>query len=62
LRRSPNLDLIRAQDVVEIAGKDDETLLAWATQHTRIVLTHDLATMVAALLYQQQQARAPGLS
>jgi hypothetical protein len=56
LRRFPTLDLIRAQDIVEIAGKDDETLLAWATTHKRIVLTHDLATMVSALIYQQQQA------
>jgi hypothetical protein len=55
LRRSPSLDLIRAQDVVEVAGKDDETLLTWATKHKRIFLTHDLATMVPALLHQQQQ-------
>ena len=44
-RRFPDLDLIRAQDVVEIAGREDEKLLAWATKHERIVLTHDLATM-----------------
>lgn len=56
LRRSPDLDLIRAQDVSEIAGCDDETLLAWATTNKRIVLTHDLATMVPALLLQHQHA------
>ena len=49
LRRSPDFDLVRAQDVSEIAGRDDETLLAWATKHDRVVLTHDLATMVPAL-------------
>ncbi len=31
-------------------------MLAWATKHKRIVLTHDLATMIPTLLYQQQQA------
>jgi hypothetical protein len=29
LRRSPDLDLIRAQDVSDIAGSDDAKLLAW---------------------------------
>ena len=55
LRRSHDLDLVRAQDVSWIAGRDDEKLLAWATQNERVVLTHDLATMVPALLIQQQQ-------
>jgi hypothetical protein len=55
LRRSPGLDLIRAQDVAEIAGRDDEKLLAWATQNERVLLTHDLASMIPALLLQRQQ-------
>lgn len=55
LRRSPGLDLIRAQDVANIAGRDDGKLLAWATKNERILLTHDLATMVPALLLQRQQ-------
>ena len=55
LRRSPALDLIRAQDVSAIAGGDDEKLLAWATQNKRVVLTHDLATMVPAILLQKQR-------
>ena len=41
-RRSPDFDLVRAQDVSEVAGRNDETLLAWATKHGRVVLTHDL--------------------
>lgn len=48
-RRCLEFDLVRAQDISEIAGRDDETLLAWAAKHERVVLTHDLATMVAAL-------------
>jgi hypothetical protein len=55
LRRSPGLDLIRAQDVTEIAGRDDSKLLAWATENGRVLLTHDLATMVPVLLLQRQQ-------
>jgi predicted nuclease of predicted toxin-antitoxin system len=54
-RRAPSFDLIRAQDVSEVAGRDDETLLAWAGKNGRVVLTHDLATMVPAL--QRQPAR-----
>ena len=55
VRRSPGLDLIRAQDVAEIAGLDDQKLLAWATDNERVLLTHDLGTMVPALLIQHQQ-------
>jgi hypothetical protein len=49
LRRSPDFDLVRARDISEVAGRDDEALLAWAAKHERVVLTHDLATMVPAL-------------
>jgi Domain of unknown function (DUF5615) len=58
LRRSPTFDVVRAQDVSEVAGRDDETLLAWAGEHDRVVLTHDLATMVPALQLQGQRAPA----
>ena len=58
LRRSPDFDLVRAQDVPEIAGRNDETLLAWAASHERVLLTHDLATMVPALRLQRQRASA----
>jgi hypothetical protein len=49
LRRSQNFDLVRAQDIPEVTGRDDRALLAWAGKNDRVVLTHDLATMVAAL-------------
>ena len=54
-RRAPALDLIRAQDVAEIAGLDDRNLLAWATHNERVLSTHDLATMVPALLIPRQE-------
>ena len=49
LRQAPKFDLLRTQDLSEIAGRNDEILLAWAAKHERVVLTHDLATMVSAL-------------
>ncbi len=33
LRRSPDLDLVRAQDVSEVAGRDDQSLLPWAARY-----------------------------
>lgn len=44
LRQSPEVDIVRVQDV-GLSGADDPTVLAWAAQEGRIVLTHDVATM-----------------
>ena len=44
LRRQPDLDIIRVQDL-EIAGADDPTVLNWAAQADRILLTHDERTI-----------------
>ena len=45
LRRLPGLDIVRIQDV-GLSGIDDVALLAWAAQESRIILTHDVKTMV----------------
>ena len=45
LRRLPELDIVRIQDV-GLSGLDDVSLLRWAAQEGRIVLTHDVNTMV----------------
>ncbi len=42
--QQPNLDLIRVQDV-NLQGEKDPIILDWATNHGRILLTHDRATM-----------------
>ncbi|MGL4881246.1 MAG: DUF5615 family PIN-like protein [Waterburya sp.] len=42
--RQPNLDLFRVQDV-SLQEVDDPTILAWAANNDRILLTHDRATM-----------------
>jgi hypothetical protein len=44
LRRSQSLDIVRVQDV-GLSGADDPTVLAWAAEHSRILLTHDVATL-----------------
>jgi hypothetical protein len=60
-QRMPGFDSLRAQDVPEIAGRDDVTLLEWATRERRILLTHDVSTMQSAMLQvlTRQQECAP---
>jgi hypothetical protein len=52
LRRQPDLDIIRVQDL-EIAGAHDPTLLAWAAQAGRILLIHDERT-IPKFAYERQ--------
>jgi hypothetical protein len=44
LRRNPNLDILRIQDVA-LTGADDPVVLAWAADAGRILLTHDVKTI-----------------
>jgi len=44
LRRQPELDIVRIQDV-GLSGVDDPTVLEWAAQERRVLLTHDVATI-----------------
>jgi len=44
LRRQPELDIVRVQDV-GLRGVDDPTVLEWAAQEGRVLLTHDVATI-----------------
>ncbi len=44
LRRVPDLDAIRVQDV-GLSGADDPTILAWAATEGRLLLTHDVTTI-----------------
>ena len=46
LRRSPELDIVRAQDV-GLGGTDDQHILECAASQGRIILTHDVNTMTA---------------
>ncbi len=57
LRRLPDLDIIRVQDTA-IAGADDPTLLAWAADEGRILLTHDART-IPGFAYARLRATLP---
>ena len=54
-RRASHVDFLRVQDV-GLSGADDPTVLEWATQQGRVLLTHDLSTMIPALREQLQRA------
>ena len=43
-RRSNQIDIVRVQDV-GLSGADDPTVLEWAADERRILLTHDVATI-----------------
>ena len=45
LRRMPNMDIVRVQDV-GLSGADDPDILEWAANERRIMLTHDSMTMI----------------
>jgi predicted nuclease of predicted toxin-antitoxin system len=44
LRYNSSLDIVRVQDV-GLSGLDDPSILNWAAQEERILLTHDFKTM-----------------
>ena len=48
-RRNPGVDIVRVQDI-GLTGADDATVLEWAAQQNRIVLTHDVTTLSALRL------------
>jgi predicted nuclease of predicted toxin-antitoxin system len=43
-RRNPAVDILRVQDA-GLSGADDPAILEWAAQASRVLLTHDVATM-----------------
>ena len=46
LSRKPNLDIVRVQDE-GLRTADDPTILEWAANEGRVLLTHDVNTMTA---------------
>jgi hypothetical protein len=60
-RREPELDWIRVQDI-GLSGSQDETVLQFAAEHQRIVLTRDVSTMPSAAYDRVKRAESmPGL-
>lgn len=44
MRRVRGVDVVRVQDV-GLTGADDPTVLAWAAEHGRVLITHDVETV-----------------
>ena len=57
IRRKPDLDIIRIQDV-GLSGADDPTILEWAAVQGRVLLTHDVSTLTKHA-YERVAARRP---
>jgi len=55
--RDPDIDLVRIQDV-GLSGADDPSVLEWAAEHRRVLLTHDVAT-ITAFAYERVRAGKP---
>jgi hypothetical protein len=53
-RRATDLDIARIQDV-GLAAADDPTVLEWAAQEGRVLLTHDVSTITR---YAYERVRA----
>jgi hypothetical protein len=54
LRRRPELDIIRVQDV-GLSGAADTAILEWAAQEGRVLLSHDVSTLTQ-YAYERVQA------
>lgn len=57
LRRDPDLDIVRVQDV-GLPRADDPAILEWAAQEGRVLLTHDVST-ITRHAYERVQAGKP---
>jgi len=55
--RETGIDLVRVQDI-GLAGADDPSVLEWAAQQRRILLTHDVST-ITAFAYDRVRAGKP---
>ena len=57
LRRVPQLDLIRVQDVLR-EGADDAEVLAWSAEQNRVLVTNDRNSMIA-IAYERVARQLP---
>ena len=57
LRRQPDLDIVRVQDV-GLSGADDRAVLDWAANAGCVVLTHDVNT-ITRYAYERVEAKHP---
>ena len=60
-QRSPDLDIVRVQDV-GLRGASDSAVLEFAANEKRLVVTHDVSTMPAHVVQRLQAGETvPGL-
>lgn len=60
-RRARDIDIVRIQDV-GLSGADDPTVLEWAAQNHRVLLTHDVSTVTRYAYDRVRDAKAmPGV-
>lgn len=57
LRRNPNIDIVRVQDV-GLSKTPDPIILEWAAQEGRVLLTHDVKT-ITRFAYERVKASEP---
>ena len=57
LRRKPDLDIVRVQDV-GLANEDDRVILEWAAKEDRVLVTHDVTT-ITNFAYERVRAGKP---
>lgn len=57
LRRQPELDIVRVQDV-GLSGTTDPAILEWAAQEGRVIVTQD-ARAFSSYAYERVQAGLP---
>ncbi len=57
LRRVAGLDMVRVQEM-GLSGVDDPTILAWAAEQGRVLVTHDVET-VTRFAYERVEAGLP---
>jgi hypothetical protein len=57
LRRRPDLNIVRVQDV-GLSGASDSTVLEWAAAEGRVLLTHDVST-ITQHAYERSSAGLP---
>jgi len=61
LRRKPELDIVRIQDI-GLSGVGDPELLEWAAQEGRVLLTHDASTITGYAYERVREGkRMPGV-
>lgn len=62
LRRQPDIDVLRVQDIPEIAAAKDPEVLEWAAKNGRVLFTHDVNTMTAYAIARIQAGKPmPGV-